>query len=89
MDKTTKRMIGQNLQKFREEKGYTQADIAFYLGKSNTAIASWEQGLSSPDIETAHRLMTYYKLTIERLFDGIDIDAASSGKTDGAQGEQQ
>lgn len=71
MDKELKKQIGRNLKKMREEKGYTQADIALYLGYGNTTIASWEQGLSSPDIDSAYRLMKYYNLTMEHLFDGI------------------
>ena len=36
------------LQKFREEKGLTQADLAKRAGVSLRTIQSWEQGHRSP-----------------------------------------
>lgn len=71
MDKNIREKIGKNLKKYREERGYTQLDIAIYLGNAPTTIASWEQGLSSPDIETAYRLMKYYNLLVDDIFEGL------------------
>ena len=71
MDKNIREKIGKNLKKFREDRGYTQLDIAVYLGNAPTTIASWEQGLSSPDIETAYRLMKYYNLLVDDIFEGL------------------
>ena len=34
------------LKKVREEKGFTQAEIAEYLGLSRQAISQWERGVS-------------------------------------------
>lgn len=73
MDKKAKLQIGQNIQKYRKEKGYRQKDLAIYLDCAETTIASWEQGLSSPDIETAYRLVKYLNLTLENLLEGIEI----------------
>lgn len=73
MDKKAKLQIGQNIQKYRKEKGYRQKDLAIHLDCAETTIASWEQGLSSPDIETAYRLVKYLNLTLENLLEGIEI----------------
>ena len=46
----------------------TQTDVGKIVGKSKTAVASWEQGASMPDIVTLHRLATYYEKTIEFMY---------------------
>ena len=72
MDKTAKKQIGKNIQKHRLEIGYRQEDLAIYLDCANTTIASWEQGLSSPDIQTAYRLCKYIGIDLEDLLEGVE-----------------
>lgn len=72
MDNETRKLIGENLKRYRNERGYTQTDIAVYLDSTKTTVATWEQGRGVPDIETAYRLMKYYSLSIEDLFKGVD-----------------
>lgn len=52
----------------RSEAGATQAEVGAAVGKSPTAVASWEQGYSLPDIETYLKLMKYYDKDIEYMF---------------------
>ena len=52
----------------RNEHEMTQTDVGKIVGKSKTAVASWEQGLSMPDIVTLHRLATYYGKSIGYMF---------------------
>lgn len=68
MKEITKEEIGRRLKQFREERGYTQTDIAIFLDSKKTTVASWEQGKSVPDIRTAYRLLAYYHLTLDALF---------------------
>lgn len=68
MKEITKEEIGKRLKKFREDRGYTQMDIAIFLDSKKTTVASWEQGKSVPDIRTAYRLLAYYHLTLDALF---------------------
>lgn len=68
MEEITKEEIGRRLKQFREERGYTQTDIAIFLDSKKTTVASWEQGKSVPDIRTAYRLLAYYHLTLDALF---------------------
>lgn len=49
--------LGEKIKEARTKKGYTQKQLAADLtlkGRktSNTAIANWESGLNSPDIDT-------------------------------------
>lgn len=46
----------------------TQAQLGEIVGKSKNAVASWEQGLSLPDIQTLYRLSLYYGVALEYLF---------------------
>lgn len=51
----------------RIESGLTQKEVGEIVKKSPTAVASWEQGLSLPDIETLYRLTTYYGKTLDYM----------------------
>lgn len=52
----------------RKEKGVTQTDVALYVGKTKTAVASWEQGISLPDAETLFKLAAYYNKPIAFMY---------------------
>ena len=52
----------------RQEKGISQSELGKALGKSKTAVASWEQGLSLPDAATLYRLSTYYHKSIGFMY---------------------
>lgn len=67
-DELIKAKIRKNLIECRIEKGLTQTDVGKLVGKSKTAVASWEQGLSMPDIATLYRLALYYEKTIAYMY---------------------
>ena len=67
-DEKLKNTIRQVLIECRKERNLTQTDVGKIVGKSKTAVASWEQGASMPDIVTLHRLATYYGKNIEYMF---------------------
>jgi transcriptional regulator with XRE-family HTH domain len=52
----------------RTEKDVTQTEVGKAVGKSKNAVASWEQGLSLPDIVTLHRLAKYYGKTLAQMY---------------------
>ena len=51
----------------RIEKELTQTEVGKVVGKSKNAVASWEQGLSLPDIVTLYKLATYYGKSIDYI----------------------
>ena len=55
------------LKKTREEKGFTQADVAAYLGVSRQAISQWERGIAYPDIDNLMLLCKLYQVSINDL----------------------
>lgn len=52
----------------RTEKGVTQTELGKAIGKSKTAVASWEQGLSLPDAVMLYRLAQYYGKSIDYMY---------------------
>lgn len=44
----------------RTKRNLTQTELGKVVGKSKTAVASWEQGLSMPDVATLYQLAQYY-----------------------------
>ena len=72
MYNSIKDTVRKNLIKCREEKGITQTELGIIVGKSKTAVASWEQGRAMPDIEMLYRLATYYQKTIAYMYGESD-----------------
>ena len=48
----------------RKELGMTQTELASAVGLKKNSIASWEQGLSSPDIDTIAKLLKLFDMDI-------------------------
>lgn len=71
-----------NLKNLREKKGITQKDLGIEIDKSPTAIASWEQGLSLPDIYTLFRLANYYNVTMEYFYKNHESEEIDTTKVD-------
>ena len=68
MDCIIKGKVRDILIECRKEKGLTQEQVGKIVDKKKTTVASWEQGLSSPDIETLYRLSKYYGKTISQMY---------------------
>ena len=60
--------IRENLIACRTSKGITQTDLGKIVGKTKTAVASWEQGISLPDITTLYKLSKYYGKELEYFY---------------------
>lgn len=61
--------VKNNLIELRNEHGLSQLEVANLTGKTRTAVASWEQGLSLPDLATLYKLSRYYHKTMEYFFE--------------------
>lgn len=57
----------------RVQSKLTQAEVGQIVGKSKNAVASWEQGLSLPDIVTLYKLSRYYGHTVDYMY-GLESD---------------
>lgn len=68
IDYDIKTKIRNTLIELRVESNLTQTEVGKIVGKSKNAVASWEQGLSMPDVETLHRLAVYYQKTMDYMY---------------------
>lgn len=57
----------EKLQALRREKGLSQEMLAESIGLSRQAVAKWEAGQSTPDIDNLIALSDYFKVSIDRL----------------------
>lgn len=64
--------IRKKLIECRNEKNVTQTEVGKHVGKSKTAVASWEQGKSLPDAATLYKLALYYGKSIEYMYDRVE-----------------
>lgn len=67
-DKDMRDNIRRILIELRTENELTQTEVGNIVGKSKTAVASWEQGLSLPDAVTLYRLAKYYGKTMDYMY---------------------
>ena len=62
--------LGKWLQLLRNNKGYTQRELADELMISYRTIQQWECDHSIPSLYTAYDLATLYKMPMEELING-------------------
>ena len=55
------------IKELRKECGLTQKQLAQLIHKSETAVASWEQGLSEPCINDIRRLCEIFDVSADYL----------------------
>lgn len=67
-DEELRSRIRDVLVNLRTEHELSQTEVGKIVGKSKTAVASWEQGLSLPDLVTLKRLAIYYNKTMDYMF---------------------
>jgi transcriptional regulator with XRE-family HTH domain len=65
-----KRLVGQNLQKVRKEKGLSQETLAFDSGIHRTYISGVERGIRNPTATVLYRIARALDVPTARLFDG-------------------
>ena len=61
--------IGQNIKKYRKEKGYTQSELADLIGVSVQAVSKWETDTGAPDISQVVPLASALDISTDALFD--------------------
>ncbi len=59
--------FGEQLRRLREQRGWTQAQLAERAGVDRVSIARYETAARAPDFETACRLADALGVKLERL----------------------
>lgn len=73
--------LGKQIKDKREEKNWTQNDLAEKIYVSRQTISNWEVGRSFPDIESLIRLSDLFSLTLDELIKGDEKMVDSLKKT--------
>lgn len=61
------RVLGKNLRRWRQVKGYTQEDMAEFLRVHRTTYTKYETGTSDPPLETLCRIANLFGCTTDAL----------------------
>jgi repressor LexA len=65
------------LAEMREQKGWSQADLAKVLGVTQSAVGNWESGIRLPRPRTLQKLARLFDVTIDHLLTDSDQAATS------------
>lgn len=66
------RFLGENLYKFRKEKGISQEELANKIGVSRQAVYKWETGERIPDITNLNALCEEFDKRLEDFIEGAE-----------------
>lgn len=67
-------MININLKRLRKINQYTQEEVAEKINVSRQAVAKWENGESTPDINSCIALAKLYNVTMDDLVNHSEED---------------
>lgn len=73
--------IGKFIRKLREEKGFTQDELANMLGVDRTFVSRWERGITLPDVIYLKELAKVFNISFDELIEG---KSASKPRVDDA-----
>lgn len=74
------KLIGENIARFRTEKGLSQEKVAEYTGVSRQAVTKWEGNLSKPNSANLIRLAELFGISVDDLLGNQRIDVTTDGK---------
>ena len=66
----------EKLRQLRKEKARSQAEMANILKVHQTAVSQWEQGRTTPDMQTLIKIAHYFQVTVYYLLgqkNGVDL----------------
>ena len=80
--------IGEQIIAFRKKKGWTQEQLAGFLGVTYQAVSKWETGISYPDIMLLPKIAELFEITIDCLF-GIGAKSSEKQQKESRQYSEQ
>ena len=78
--------FGKRIAVLRRKTGLSQTDLAEKLGVTSQAVSKWECGNAIPDIDILLELSHLYKVTINEMFEDIDLLCELTGIEAGRTG---
>ena len=76
--------IGENIKKFRKEKGYDQKKLAELLNVSNRTVSSWEIGRTEPNMGMVENIAYVLEINKADLINGyhtVEIEPVRESDT--------
>ena len=70
-------MIANRIKLLREQKGYTQSELAKHLGITRSSVNAWEMGISVPSTQYIIELAGLFHISTDYLL-GMDSSASVS-----------
>ena len=67
--------VGENLRKYRLERGMSQAELAQRAGRKRSAIGNYESGVREPDYDTLAALARALDVSVAQLLDDGEDEA--------------
>ena len=67
--------VGENLRKYRLERGMSQAELAQRAGRKRSAIGNYESGVREPDYDTLAALARALDVSVAQLLDDGENEA--------------
>jgi len=64
-----RRLVGSNVRRLREEKGWSQEDLAFECGLHRTYISGVERGVRNPTVLVLHEIASALKVAAAKLLE--------------------
>lgn len=82
-------ILGHRLKKAREKKGYSQKDVAKWLGITSSSLSNYERGDRDPDTTMLIRLSDLYEVTADYLLGRDDVKVDTDSERVKAMSEAQ
>lgn len=61
--------IGERIKAVREQKGFSQIQLATLLGISNSRMSNWELGVNRPDVDSLAKICSVLEVSADLLLD--------------------
>ena len=73
----SEKRLGENIVRYRNEKGLSQEKIAEYIGVSRQAVTKWESNISRPSSDNLFKLAEILEISVDDLLNNKRADERS------------
>ena len=77
-------MIAERIKELREEKAWTQTELAKILGVTRSCVNAWEMGISVPSTQYVVELASLFHISTDLL---LGVEATASVSVEGLSDE--
>ena len=77
-------MIAERIKELREEKAWTQTELAKILGVTRSCVNAWEMGISVPSTQYVVELASLFHISTDFL---LGVEATASVSVEGLSDE--